>query len=216
MGLCLVCLSRPYNVAGFSAGVTVLSTDYKILRRIGLEPIYQAIARPNLAGRARDLYKRKQFIENGEDKIRLTPHEDGNFRGTVSEGTEYVREGLEFLLYVEAPIGGNHAPSAVDTYDLRLGSIEVTDVSKTSGDRDVVTVFCSVSEWEYDFEDRKERQLANEVRERFSRVQGSGDDENEGSGMAPFAKMDQREQVNDFTLDEWRAISQWVEGELED
>lgn len=216
MYLGLTQLGRPYNQAVFGLGTLLLSTDYKVLRTVSLSGVYRAVAKPGIVNRAEKRYRRKQFIEGGQDKIRLIPQEDGNFRGTVSEGTEYVREGLEFLLYVEAPIGGGHAPSGVNRYDLRLGSIEITNVSNTSGKRDVVTVFFSISNWEHSFEDRKERQLANEVRERFSRVQGTGKQGNEAGGMAPFAKMDQRGEVNDFSLDEWCAISQWVESELED
>lgn len=216
MGLCLVSLSRPYNVAGFSAGVTVLSTDYKLLRRIGLEPVYRAIMTPNLAGRARDLYKRKQFIEQGSDRIELTFEGEGNFRAQVLQGTEYVYTGLRFRLYIEAPIRGNAIGKDVDTYHLRLGTVEVTDVSETTGDREGVVVFLSVRNWYIDSQDKRRDNLAQKAREHFSGENtGTTESAKETELESPFAKVEDRGQINEFSVDQWRAISRWVGEEFE-
>lgn len=217
MGVCLSRLPRPYNVAAFSTGVTVLSTDYRLLRRLGFDGVYRAITKPDLVSRANDQYRRKQFVERGPDRVELTAEDDGNFRGRVSEGNEHVYVGLRFLLYVEAPIEENRVRGDVDTYHLRLGTVEVTDVSETSGGRDTVTIFLSVSQWVTEFEDKRQAELAQSVRSQFDSRDGT-DTGSEGTRTSrrPFAKVESRGQINEFSLDQWRAISRWVADEFGD
>jgi hypothetical protein len=215
MGVCLSSLPRPYNVATFTVGITIISGDYKLFQKLGLDRLYQAITVPNITSRAENQYKRKQFAEHGPNRIELTPEGGGNFRARVSEGTEQVYSGLDLLLYVEAPIVEQGVEGDVDTYDLRLGTVEVTGVSEISGNTDGVTIFLSVSQWKSEFEDQRQGQLAGDVHAQF----GSGDNAKtsptgERSDKTPFAKVNPKARINDFSLSQWRAISRWINDEF--
>ena len=195
--------------------MTIISGDYKPLQYLGLSRLYQTITAPNITSRAENQYRRKQFAEHGPNRIELTPEGGGNFRARVSEGTEQVYSGLDFLLYVEAPIVEEGVKGDVDTYDLRLGTVEVTGVSEISGNTDDVTIFLSVSQWKSEFEDQRQEQLARDVHAQF----GSGDDAEaspagERSDKTPFAKVNPKARINDFSLSQWRAISRWVSDEF--
>ncbi|MFC4406603.1 hypothetical protein [Haloarchaeobius iranensis] len=141
-------------------------------------------------------YQAKQFIERGPDQIELQVQSDGDFRGTVHQKPDCLYTGLRFRIYVEAPV----SESDDLDYHLRLGTAELTRVSVTGDDSR--TVFLTIDEWETRFEDRDEEQFAERARARIL-----GDEEGD---ISPFAKIAEAERINEFGIDEWRAIYDWA------
>lgn len=201
----LVWLPEPFGSGIFALGGVILSTDYEVLKTLRLDRQYRWITTPGIVTEARQQYKRKRFIERGPDKIDLHSQANGDFRGSLSPGSDSVYEGLTFRVYVEAPLGESTADGGSDGvthYDLRLGTIEVTRVSESENGQ---TLFFSVTEWNDTFEDTTESQFAAEVKQRLRQ----GDDSDD-----PFAKVVDVGSVNEYDVEEWRSISEWADEEL--
>jgi len=200
MWVCLTVLSRPYDMAVFSLGTVLLSTDYKLLRTVRLDPVYQFVTAPDTIRTVQHQYERKRFDERGPDKIPLDPKGNGDFRGVVAQRVESVHEGLRFRVNVKTEID-METPPGIKKYHLRLGTVRVTNVSETDDADGGVVVFFSISEWRQENEDSSEREVLKEVRENLKQGKCSRE---------LFAKVDDTGPINRFTLDQWRAIFQWV------
>lgn len=204
MGLSLVFLSKPYGSAAFAFGGVFLSTDYKILKTLRLNDQYHWIQNENTSAEAQRQYKRKQFIERGPDRVELKPMGNGDFRGVLTQASECVYEGLTFRIYVKASLDKKETvkksnSDQVTHYDLRLGTVEITRISESDEGR---ILFLSITGWNENYEDQQEEHLVKEVRERL---------EIEDDSDEPFAKVIDEGKVNEFDIDEWRAIADWAE-----
>lgn len=195
MGLALVSLEHPYGVGTFSFGSLVLGSDYKILKIVGLDGCYHWIeSRDTIHTEIERNYQAKKFIEEGPDRLDLHPRSEGNLRSMVP-ATDYVFEGMPFRIYVEAPSTGTTEDLQ---YHLQVASAELTRLSETSGSG--ATAFFTITDWNDSFEDDEETERASNIQRRLRQ----GDDE-----ISPFAKVKVSERVNEFELDEWRAIYDW-------
>jgi len=197
MGSALVLLKQPYGAGVFSLGVLVLASDYAILKMLSLNGAYRWIQAKNaLIERVERDYRAKVFIERGPDKIELHPQTSGNFRAVVDEASENLYPGMLFRIYIKAPLDN---PDGL-FYDLRLGTAEITRVSDTNDGS--VTAFLTIREWETQFEDSDERKLATEAKHEI-RSPGS-------CSFSPFAKIAEKDRINKFDAEEWRAIYDWA------
>jgi hypothetical protein len=197
MGAALLFAPRPYGAGLFSLGVLVLASDYAILTMLSLDRQYRWIqARDALTERVERDYRAKVFIERGPDKIELHPQTSGDFRAVVDEASDNLYQGMLFRVYVKAPLDTSDDLS----YDLRLGTAEITRVSDT--DDESVTAFLTIREWEQTFEDSDEQELAAAAKRE---IQSPGE-----CSYSPFAKIAERDRINEFETEEWRAIYDWA------
>jgi hypothetical protein len=200
MGFALVSLSRPYGTGLFSLGVLLLSSDYGILKTIGLERPYDWIeANDTFHERIERNYRAKKYRAEGPSRLELHPQTGRDLRARVEDEAKYLFEEMPFRVYVEAPSTGTDEDL---NYHLQLASAELTRLSDhpESG----VTAFFTITDWETEFEDEQERRCAEKARENVE----SGD-----SDVVPFGKVRIGERVNEFELDEWQAIYDWSKGE---
>jgi len=175
----------------------MLASDYKILQMLSLDAQYRWVqSRSGLKDRVERDYRAKVFIERGPKKIELQSQADGNFRAVINHETECLYPGLRFRIYVEAPLDDSEGLH----YHLRLGTGEVTRVSETNDGS--VTAFVTIESWETEFEDEDEAQFAAEAKRA---IQTAGD-----SSFEPFAKIAEKDRINEFDIDEWRAIYDWT------
>lgn len=197
MAASLIFIPQPFGIGGFSLGVLVLGSDYKIVQMLSMERPYRWIqSEDSIKKEVMRDYRTKVFIDRGPSEIELQLQSEGNFRATIEQHTECIFPGLIFRIYVEAPLDEDRDLQ----YHLRLGTAEVTRVSEMR--ESSVTVFFTVIEWETSFEDNEERLFAKDA---ISKIQNK----NEGDLQA-FAKIAETERVNEFGVEEWRAIYDWA------
>lgn len=195
MGAMLVFAPRPYGTGLFSLGVLLLGSDYSVLRMVGLDGCYRWIeGHDTLHERIRRNYRAKKYTEKGPRRLPLRPQRAGNLRAHVDD-EEYVFEGMPFRVYVEAP---STETAEELNYHLQLASAELTRLSDSS--ERGATAFFSITEWEDEFEDERERRYAERARENIE--QGT-------DSFQPFGKVKLGERVNQFELNEWQAIYDW-------
>ena len=195
MGTMLVFAPQPYGTGLFSLGSLLLASDYAILQTVGLDSWYRWIeANDTLHERIRRNYRAKKYTEHGPSRLPLRPQGAGNLRAHVDD-EEYVFEGMPFRVYVEAP---STETAENLNYHLQLASAELTRLSDSS--ERGATAFFSVTEWEDEFEDERERKYAKRARRNIK--QGTGE-------FRPFGKLKLGQRVNQFELNEWQAIYDW-------
>lgn len=195
MGGALLTLGRPFGFGIFSLGVLVLGSDYELFTMVGFDSVRDWIeAGDTIHERIERNYQAKKFIEDGPDHLDLHPQTDGDLKAYVPDG-EHLFEGMPFRVYVEAP-----SPASAENleYHLQIASATVTRVSDTSG-REAV-VFLTVTEWVENFEDEAENQIGEFLQNELKR--GNSD-------VPAFAKVKISERVDEFELEEWRAIYDW-------
>ncbi|WP_129112697.1 hypothetical protein [Halegenticoccus tardaugens] len=196
MWFALVFIPQPYGTGVFSLGVLTLGSEYKVLKLVSLDGQYKWIqSRDTLYKRIERNYRAKKFIQEGPVKIDLHPQTGGDFRARVVGNSECLFSGMLFRVYVEAPL---HDPDEDLHYHLRLGSAELTRLSETSDG--TVSVFFTIKDWETEFEDESEKRFAEDAQRRLR----EGSDEPQA-----FAKSVSADRVNEFELDEWKAIYDW-------
>jgi hypothetical protein len=197
MFLGLQYLPSPYSMAAFTLGGVILSTDYDLLRVLGLDDIYRWIeANEGIHERARRNYAMRKFIRDGPDRITLHVETEGNLRAVVP-GDDMYFEGMRFRVCVDEP--STNTDEDLE-YHLRIGTATVTRISESSDSRQ--TLFLSIDTWESTFEDDRERRRIQRSKEGLLR----GDIEEE-----VFAKPLTDDSLNEFTISEWRAIRDWSE-----
>ena len=200
MGSALVSLSRPYGTGVFSLGVLLLSSDYAILKMIGLERPYDWIeANDTFHERIERNYRAKRYMVEGPSRLELHPQTGGNLRAHVEDEAKYLFEEMPFRVYVEAPSTETDEDL---NYHLQLASAELTRLSDRpeSG----VTAFFTITDWGTEFEDAQERRYAEKARANL---------EDGESEVEPFGKVQRGKRVNEFELNEWQAIYDWSKGE---
>lgn len=200
MGCSLVFVNQPYGTGLFSLGVLLLASDYAILRMAGLKEVYRWVeASDTVHERVKRNYRAKRYREKGPDRLAFRPQTEGNLRAHIEGEAEYLFEGMPFRVYVEAPSTGTTEDL---NYHLQLASANLTRLS--DGPDRGATAFFTITDWEDEFEDETEREYAQAARAEIER--GSDD-------VLPFGKVKVGERVNEFDLDEWRAIYDWAKEE---
>jgi len=197
MGLALIYLPSPYGMGTFSIGVLLLSTEYKVLKLISLDQVYDwIITNESLHKSVQKDYELKKFITRGPEKIEIDSITEGNFRAVVTQTSECLYPGLNFTIYVRAPVQDLDEDLC---YDLRLGSAKITRVSKIDNNRR--SVFFAVEEWIDEFEDEFEQEFAEDAKDQLIK---KGNSEHR-----PFVKINKKDNINKFSIEEWSAIYEW-------
>lgn len=185
----------------FSLGSVVLSSDYGVVALVS-EQVYGWIERPDHSfERIPVNYKAKQyfdeFVEDEEpERLPLTVVDATNFRANFDSRIDCIETGMQFWICVEAETNVDESRMS---YPLRVGICRLSRVEEANGTGQ--TAFFTLEEWETEFEDSQERDLAADCRRRLARTDDG----------PIFAKIRTTEELEQFDLDEWETLNEWYQ-----